>query len=135
VCGDPRASPWHHLVSPNCEAFLMHEMSIAQSLLEIIREEMLRHNAHTLKSVRLHIGQLSAVVPASLSFCFEVMTSGTDLEGTQLIMEVIPLEGKCRECTQAFEIHDYAFVCPECGSLDIDTIAGQDLSIVEMEVE
>jgi hydrogenase nickel incorporation protein HypA/HybF len=113
----------------------MHEMSIAQSLLEIIKEEMLKNNARNLRSVRLHIGQLSAIVPESLSFCFGVMTSGTDLEGAKLVMEVIPLEGRCRECKQAFEIHDYVFVCSQCGSPNIDTIAGQDLSIVEMEVD
>jgi len=113
----------------------MHEMSIAQSLLEIIREEMLQHKATMLRSVRLHIGQLSAIVPESLSFCFGVMISGTELEGAKLMMEIIPLEGKCRECEKAFEIQDYTFICPQCGSTDIDTIAGQDLSIVEMEVD
>ena len=74
----------------------MHEMSIAQSLLDIIREEMAKHDARVLKSIRLHIGQLSAIVPDSLSFCFEVMTSGTELEGAKLIMEVIPLRGAAR---------------------------------------
>ena len=112
----------------------MHEMSIAQSLLEIIREEMAQHDAKVLKSVRLHIGQLSAIVPDSLSFCFEIMTSGTELEGAKLIMEIIPLRGVCRECSQEFEIRDYAFECPHCGSREIDAISGQELSIVEMEV-
>ena len=57
----------------------MHEMSIAQSLIEIIEEEMKKHDAKYLRSVRLNIGQLSAVVPESLSFCFEVITSDTPL--------------------------------------------------------
>ena len=110
-------------------------MSIAQSLIEIIKEEMTRHDATVLRSVRLHIGQLSAIVPQSLSFCFEVITSGTELEGAKLNMEVIPLKGVCRECARDFEIRDYAFECPYCGSPDIETIAGQDLSIVDMEVD
>lgn len=110
-------------------------MSIAQSLVEILQEEMARHNASTLKSVRLHIGQLSAIVPDSLSFCFEVITTGTPLEGAQLIMEIIPIRGKCKSCGEDFEIKDYAFVCPKCDSPEIETISGQDLSIVEMEVD
>lgn len=110
-------------------------MSIAQSLIEIIREEMIRHDASVLRSVRLHIGQLTAIVPDSLSFCFEVITSGTELEGARLIMDIIPLKGTCRGCKHTFEIEDYAFECPECGSTEIYTIAGQDLSIVEMEVD
>jgi hydrogenase nickel incorporation protein HypA/HybF len=113
----------------------MHEMSIAQSLIDIINEEMIKHNVSVLKSVRVHIGQLSAIVPKSLSFCFEIMTSGTELEDARLIMDIIPLKAICRECQQAFEVQNYSFECPHCSSVDIDTIAGQDLSIVEMEVE
>ncbi len=113
----------------------MHEMSIAQSLLDVIKDEMRKHNATELKSVLVHIGQLSAIVPESLSFCFEVMTSGTELEGAKLNMEIIPLTGNCRKCGQPFEIKDYAFECPFCDGKDIETLSGQELSIVEMEVE
>jgi hydrogenase nickel incorporation protein HypA/HybF len=49
-------------------------------------------------------------------------------------MEVIPLQGLCKECKKTFEIKDYAFQCPHCESKEIKTIAGQDLSIVEIEV-
>lgn len=113
----------------------MHEMSIAQGLLDIIREEMEKHQATVLRSVRLNIGQLSAVVPESLSFCFEVMTAGTELEGARLNMEIIPLTGSCRACNREFEIKDYVFECPYCHSRDIQTLSGQELSIVEMEVD
>jgi hydrogenase nickel incorporation protein HypA/HybF len=113
----------------------MHEMSIAQSLLDVVNEEMRKNNATVLKSVLVHIGQLSAIVPESLSFCFEIMTSGTELEGAKLNMEVIPLTGNCRGCGQTFEIKDYAFECPFCDGTDIKTLSGQELSIVEMEVD
>ncbi len=113
----------------------MHEMSIAQSLMDILREEMLTHNAKTLRSVRLNIGQMSAIVPDALSFCFQIITGGTELEGAKLIMDIIPLMGYCKECDKKFEIKDYAFLCPTCGSTKINTIGGQDLSIVEMEVD
>jgi len=113
----------------------MHEMSIAQGLLDIIKEEMDKHGARVLRSVRLQIGQLSAIVPESLSFCFEIMTAGTELEGARLNMEMIPLRGTCRKCNQEFEIKEYAFECPYCSSREIDTISGQELSIVEMEVD
>jgi hydrogenase nickel incorporation protein HypA/HybF len=113
----------------------MHEMSIAQNLIEIIEEEMGKHGAKSLRSVRLHIGQLSAVVPEALSFCFEVITEGTALQGARLDMEIIPLKGHCPECGAEFEIEDYAFVCPSCGSTRIETASGQELSIVELEVD
>ncbi len=113
----------------------MHEMSIAQSLIEIIQEEMARHHARVLRSVRLHVGEMSAVVPDSLSFCFEVITAGTQLEGARLIMDLIPLEGRCSACGEQFRIKDYVFSCPFCGSTDMETVGGRELSIVELEVE
>lgn len=112
----------------------MHEMSIAQSLIEIIEEEMQKYDARILRSVRLNIGQMSAIVPNALSFCFEVITAGTELEGARLIMDIIPLKGYCHACEGEFEIKDYTFICPACGSTKIETIEGQNLSIVEIEV-
>ena len=113
----------------------MHEMSIAQNLIEIIQEEMTKHNVNTLRSVRLNIGQMSAIVPDALSFCFEVIVAGTELEGTKLIMDIIPLKGYCDACKNEFLIEDYAFACTFCESSNIETLAGQDLSVVEMEVD
>ena len=113
----------------------MHEMSIAQGIVDIVREEMQKHNAKVLRSIRLNIGQMSAVVPESLSFCFKVITSGTELEGAELIMDIIPIRGYCPSCQKDFIIEDYAFECPDCTGTDIDVIGGQDLSIVELEVD
>jgi hydrogenase nickel incorporation protein HypA/HybF len=113
----------------------MHEMSIAQSLLDIIKEEMQKHDAKTLRTVRLNVGQMTAVVPEALTFCFEVITTGTELEGAKLFMNMVPLKGYCPECDKEFTIEDYTFICPSCGGREVQTIGGQDLSIVEIEVD
>lgn len=113
----------------------MHEMSIVQSLIEIIRDEMAKNHARTLKSVRLRVGEMSAIVPDALSFCFEVMTSGTEMEGARLITEVVPVEGICRVCGERFKIRDFVFLCPSCGGTSVETVAGQELTVVEIEVE
>jgi hydrogenase nickel incorporation protein HypA/HybF len=113
----------------------MHEMSIAQSLIQILKEEMEKHGAKTLRTVHLRIGQLSAIVPEALSFCFQVATDGTEMEGAKLVMDIIPLQGYCSACQKEFEIKEYHFICPFCGTTKIETIAGQDLAIVDMEVE
>ena len=112
----------------------MHEMSIAQSLVDILQEEMIRHHAQSLASVTLHIGQLSAIVPESLSFCFEIITSGTNMEGAKLQMEIIPLIARCLDCTKVFEIENFAFTCTNCGGVNLEMESGRDLSIVDMEV-
>lgn len=110
-------------------------MSIAQSLIEILQEEMARHEATYLRSVRLAVGKLSAVVPEALRFCFGVMTQGTPMEGAQLVIETIPLQALCRGCRETFEVEEYTFVCPRCGGKDLALQGGQELSVVEMEVD
>ncbi len=60
---------------------------------------------------------------------------GTELEGAELIMDVIPLTGFCHSCALKFEIQDYAFECLSCVSTEIKMIAGRELSITELGVE
>ena len=91
----------------------MHEMSIAQSLVSILQEEMTKHGASALRSVRLSVGEMSAIVPESLSFCFEIIIQGTPLEGAKLLMDRIPLKGYCPQCDESFDIKDFVFVCPD----------------------
>ncbi len=113
----------------------MHEMSIAKSLIDIIKQEMAENAAVKLKSARLQIGQMSAIVPDALGFCFEVITQGTELEGAELIMDMVPLRGVCRRCAHEFDIIDYAFLCPYCGSSDMESLSGRELALIELEVE
>ncbi len=113
----------------------MHEMSIVMGLVDIIKEEMERHGAKRLRSVRLKIGKLTAVVPDALNFCFEIITKGTSMEGAKIIMEFPPLMAHCMDCDKEFEIEEYVFKCPRCGSEKILTNGGRDLSIEELEVD
>jgi hydrogenase nickel incorporation protein HypA/HybF len=113
----------------------MHEMGIAQSILDIVRQEMDRHGAGKVNLIRLMVGEFTAVVPHSLNFCFEVLTKDTPFEGVKLEMITVPLTGQCRECGEEFSVKNYQFICPKCGSKDIETIQGNELFIKEIEVE
>ncbi|VBB43866.1 putative hydrogenase nickel incorporation protein HypA 2 [uncultured Desulfatiglans sp.] len=113
----------------------MHEMSIAQGLIDILHEEMSKYRAERLRRVKVRIGELSGVVPEALSFCFNVIVEGTELDGARLELERVPLEGRCRACGACFRIRNYAFQCPECGDASIEIVSGRELSIVEMEVD
>ena len=113
----------------------MHEMSIALNIISIVTDEMEKNNAGVLRSVRLKIGKMSAVVPDSLSFCFEIITKDTPLDEARLVIDIAPLMGFCRICEEEFEMDCYSFSCPNCGCTGIETISGHELSIVEIEVD
>jgi hydrogenase nickel incorporation protein HypA/HybF len=113
----------------------MHEMGIAQSILDIVEQEMARHGATRVSTIRLVVGEFRAVVPRSLTFCFEIMTKDTPFEGVKLEMEQVPLTGRCTACDEEFTVKEYRFVCPKCGSQEIETIAGKELFVKEIEAE
>ena len=113
----------------------MHEMSIVQSLIAIVEDEMINNNARTLKSVRVKIGEMSGIVPEALSTCFEILIANSDMKDAMLKMDIEPLVGCCRKCKEEFKVVEYKFSCPECNSTDIDIVSGREMSIVEIEVD
>jgi len=113
----------------------MHELSIAQSILDIVREEMQVHGIRRLLAVRLAVGELSAVVPDSLHFCWGMVSEGTAAEGSRLVIEQIPVRARCGACGLDFEVRDFRFVCPVCEGKEIDLLSGRELVIQDLEVE
>ena len=55
----------------------MHEMSLAEGVLQIIEETARREGARRVKQVVLEIGRLSSVEASALAFCFDVVTRGS----------------------------------------------------------
>ena len=113
----------------------MHELSIAQSILDIVNQHLPVGNTTHVKSIKVKIGKLSNVLPDSLRFCFEAITKDSDFENTQLILNIIPITIKCNDCTKLTENNDYVFSCPSCDSNNINVTAGNDLNIEEIEIE
>jgi hydrogenase nickel incorporation protein HypA/HybF len=113
----------------------MHEMSIAQSLFEIVMEAVEGEgNVAVVERVDLRVGKLRAVVPDSLAFCFEVVCQGTRLEGAALRIEEVPVWVSCRDCRKVEEKTDPIFLCSRCGSPRIELVSGKELEITGIEV-
>ncbi len=117
----------------------MHEMSIAQSLLSIVEQEMARSNVTRLEKVKVRCGQINGVVPEALEFAFQTLISGTRLEGAELEMEIVPLCLKCGQCQSSFEARTedtlfFHMPCPHCGhDLGHTVLAGKELNIEYIE--
>ncbi|MGW0025184.1 hydrogenase maturation nickel metallochaperone HypA/HybF [Rhodococcus sp. NPDC003383] len=108
----------------------MHELSIAQDVVETVCE---RAGGRRVRSVRMVVGALCAVVPDSMYFCFELAATGTAAEGARLDLETPDGVGHCRECDADFVLTDPILLCP-CGSVDVEVRSGRELTIVSMEV-
>lgn len=108
----------------------MHELRIATEVIETVQAEMSRRCLDRIGEIGLAIGALSGVDPEALSFAFDASVAGTNLAGSRLDIEYIPVEGHCRACAHEFSVDELCFICPKCGSGDLDIIRGQELNIV-----
>lgn len=111
----------------------MHELSIAESILDIIREHV--PGDAGVRSVRLRIGEMSGVVPDSLEFCFAAITQGTPLAGVKLEINQIPYRISCKRCGSESRTEPGMALCPLCGSSETTIVGGTELQVVEIEVD
>jgi hydrogenase nickel incorporation protein HypA/HybF len=108
----------------------MHELSIANSVVEICAEQA--HGARV-RRVTLEIGQLSAVLPEAIRFCFDVCAKDTVVEGAALEIVEMPGQARCLVCGATLDVAVPFGRCT-CGSENLELISGQQLKIRQMEV-
>ncbi len=113
----------------------MHEMSLAESVLQIIEDTALKQGYTRVKTVWLEIGQLACVEQESLRFCFDVVMR--DSVAHQARLEIIEMagQGRCAQCLIEMPIAALYQACPNCGSYEIQVTAGDEMRVKEIEVE
>ena len=110
----------------------MHELGIAQNILQIVQQSVPQNLAADVRAVRLRVGRLSGVVPESLDFCFGVIISQTEMPQARLDIEQIPIVARCKDCGHRFEMEDWGFSCPACKNVHLELISGRELEVVEI---
>ena len=113
----------------------MHEMGIANSVLDAVRAEAARFPGTYPVKVCVRIGEIAAIDQEALRFCFEALTRETDLESLELQIEVCPRRNRCMACRVDFMVHDYDTRCPQCGQIATVCIGGDELELAYLEVE
>lgn len=113
----------------------MHEMSIAEGILQIVEDTARRERAQCVKTVVIEIGQLSTVVPEALSFCFDAVTRGTVAEGAQLELLRVPGAGYCLRCEQTVPLECAHDRCPRCGDGRVQLTQGNEMRVKELEIQ
>ena len=113
----------------------MHELSLAQNIMDIVEEQCRQHNAKKVTALWLELGALSCVEQSALEFCFEMVTKGTAAENCTLHFIPIPATAYCWHCQKMVEVQINHNACPECGSIHLQHQSGDELRIKEIEVE
>jgi hydrogenase nickel incorporation protein HypA/HybF len=113
----------------------MHELSIAQSIVEAVQVEAARHPGSKPVKIGLRIGELSAVDPDALQFSIEAITLDTELQGLQVEIQLCPRRHRCLDCGNEFEVKEFDFRCPRCQSMRGECISGDQLETAYLELE
>jgi hydrogenase nickel incorporation protein HypA/HybF len=114
----------------------MHELSIAQSIVEAVSTKATECRAARVKIVRLRIGEAVGIVVDSLTFCFEMMTDlDPMLRGAQLSIDSVPHRARCIACGQEYPIVNFVMQCPQCKAWSSEVISGAEFQIMDMEID
>ncbi len=113
----------------------MHEMSLVEGVLQLIEEAASKDSFTKVTAVWLEIGQLSAVEPNAMAFCFDAVMRGTVAEGARLEIISVPGQALCKACGAIVALVELVGTCPQCGGVDLQITAGNRMRVKELEVQ
>jgi hydrogenase nickel incorporation protein HypA/HybF len=113
----------------------MHELSVAQQLVELVCDELIDAPSAHVRLVRLRLGPLSGVVAEALLFAYGAAAAGTPLAGSTLEIEHVAPAVFCANCRRERELASVQHLrCPVCLAPTPDVMRGRELEVVSVEV-
>jgi len=113
----------------------MHELSIAQSIVELAEREARSCHANSVEELELEIGSLAGIEWVALEFALESAIKGSLLEDARIVVRRIAGEGRCGDCESLFPVENLFSSCPACGSYAVKIIKGQELRVKSIVVK
>ena len=112
----------------------MHEMSLAEGVLQIVEDSARREGFGTVRVVRLEIGELAGVEIDALRLCFDAVARGGIADGARLEIERTPGGAWCRRCAKMVPVAARLDPCPDCGTHQLQVCAGTEMRVRDLEV-
>ena len=113
----------------------MHEMSLCESIVQILEDNARSQGFDQVKTVWLEIGRLSGVELDAMRFSFDAVTRGTLADSARLEIIEVPGQAWCLQCGKTVPVEQRFDACPDCGSYQLQVTGGEQMRIKELEVE
>lgn len=113
----------------------MHEMALAEGVLEIVQEAARREGFRRVRALWLEIGQLSSVEPDAMRFCFQAVARGSVAADARLEIVVTPGGAWCIACARRISLAELGTACPHCGGYRMHLTEGTKLRVKQLEAE
>lgn len=113
----------------------MHEYSIVQSLIDSCEENVKANDASKVTKLVVKIGVMSGVEPDLLQTAFDTFKEATVCEEAEMIMNIQKIKIFCNSCSSETELEKNEFLCPKCESSDLNILDGEDMFLMQLELE
>ena len=113
----------------------MHELAVTENILSIALKHAELAGASKVTDIHITMGQLSSVVDDSVQFYWEMISENTICFGAKLHFKRIPAEFFCTDCKTQFNLNQELAPCPNCGSIRVRIVAGEEFFLESIEVE
>ena len=112
----------------------MHEMSLAEGVLQLIEDAARKEGFARVTTVWLEIGRLASVEIEAMRFCFDAVMRDSLADGARLEIVEVPGAGWCMHCAQTVALAEIYGACPLCGRHQVQVTGGTEMRVKELEV-
>ena len=124
----------------------MHELAVAQALVEQVEAVIQQHQANhdhdasasdawRASLIRVRIGPLAGVVSDLLATAFPLAAAGSRAEHAVLEFAHAPIQVRCQTCGAETEAAMNRLICGACGDWHTQIISGDELLLESVELE
>lgn len=110
----------------------MHELSIAQAILQVVRENVSARQS--VRRVAVRVGPLQAIERRSMDLAWTAATMDGFCAGAELELELIPWTLRCPACGRQWSADDPLQRC-SCGSMEALPSGSAELTLLWVEVD
>lgn len=123
----------------------MHEYAIAEELVRTVLTQLAKRGLGGVEVEEVHLrkGELRLLADEALEQAYRVLTAGTPLEGSRLILEEVKAEVACGGCgyhgpveysgDPAFHFTAPLLGCPHCGA-PVEIVHGRELELARLVI-
>lgn len=112
----------------------MHELSLAEHIVELVQAAAQREGFSAVRVLRLQAGALSGVEVQALRFALDAVAPRTCLQGARIEIDEPPGQAWCPACAQTVTIDSRIDPCPQCGGFGLRVTGGTELRVAELIV-
>lgn len=112
----------------------MHELTLAESVMEIVEGAAAKASVRKVTRVRLAVGALAHVDSDALLYCCEVVSRGTLADAAHFEVDRPPGRAQCHTCGQHFTLERLTQRCPQCSAHNLHVLDGEQMKVIEIGI-